>query len=121
MKLLLPFVCLLGALALSAQSEPAPQPKPKAKSSAPAKPKAAAPKGPGKRYKLPESELVNINAASKSELMARLGLDAATADRLIKARPYKSKADLVTKKVMPETQWQGLRHNIIAKQPTAQP
>lgn len=112
MNRLLPLVCLTASLLVAAPPQPA-SPKAPGKSVAPVDPE----RKPTKRYRLPERELVNINGASKSELMARLGLTADMAEKVIKGRPYLSKTELVTKKVMTQAQWQTLRHNIMAKQP----
>jgi DNA uptake protein ComE-like DNA-binding protein len=66
-------------------------------------------------------KLVDINSASRAELKTLPGIGDAEADRIIKARPYLSKAELVTKNVMPEGVYVALKKQIIAKQPSNKP
>jgi DNA uptake protein ComE-like DNA-binding protein len=67
------------------------------------------------------AKLVDINSASRAELKTLPGIGDAEADRIIKGRPYLSKAELVTKNVMPEGVYVSLRKQIIAKQATSKP
>jgi DNA uptake protein ComE-like DNA-binding protein len=77
---------------------------------------------PAKPHKKPHVRPVNnvkqvdINAASKAELMVLPGIHAAEADRIIAGRPYGSKAWLVSKKILPEGAYQGISAQIIALQ-----
>jgi DNA uptake protein ComE-like DNA-binding protein len=86
----------------------APRPTPKRKSTGPAKPKAK---------RIPESKLVNINGATKEELMKLPGINDLYAGRIIAGRPYLTKARLVTNAVLPDGLYAGIRQLIIAKQP----
>ena len=45
-------------------------------------------------------KLVDINSASKAELMKLPGVSAAIADKIVAHRPYNSKARLVTEKII---------------------
>lgn len=63
-----------------------------------------------------EVKLIDINSASKKELMTLPGIDAKTAERIIAGRPYLSKAFLVTNKVIPEGIYFMAKDRIIAKQ-----
>lgn len=84
--------------------------KPATKSSTPekaAKAKAAKPKPP---------RLVNINGATKSQLTKLPGIDDALAAKIIAGRPYHSKADLVTREIIPQGTYEGLKRQIVAKQ-----
>lgn len=63
-----------------------------------------------------EMKLVDINSASKKELMSLSGIDAKMAERIIAGRPYLSKAFLVTNKVIPEGIYFMVKDQIIAKQ-----
>lgn len=59
---------------------------------------------------------VNINGASRKELMTLPGVDAAMADKIIAGRPYLTKAELVTKNVMPTGPYLSLKNNVVALQ-----
>jgi len=59
---------------------------------------------------------VDINSASKTELMKLPGLSAADAQRIIAGRPYLSKANLVTHKIISEAQYDAIQSMIWARQ-----
>ena len=59
---------------------------------------------------------VDINSASRAQLKTLPGIGDAEADRIIAGRPYLSKAELVTKGVMPEGVYLSLRRQLIALQ-----
>ena len=63
------------------------------------------------------TKLVDINSASKAELKTLPGIGDAEADRIIKARPYPSKAKLAVDKVVSDEIYAGLKGRIIAVQP----
>ena len=67
------------------------------------------------------SEKIDINSASKDELMKLEGIGDATADKIIAGRPYKSKRDLLTKKIVNQATYAKISDKIIAHQGTAQP
>lgn len=60
--------------------------------------------------------LVDINSASRKELMTLPGISAADADRIIAGRPYLTKTELVTKQVLPTGPYLTLRKQIVAMQ-----
>ncbi len=69
-------------------------------------------------------ELVDINSASRAQLKTLPGIGDAEADRIIAARPYLSKAELVTKNVMATGPYLSIKSQIVAKQkrpPQAKP
>ncbi len=74
----------------------------------PKKPAAAAPAKA-------EAQL-DINTASRDELMKLKGVGDARADAIIKGRPYKGKNELLDKKIVPENVYNDIKEKIIAKQ-----
>jgi competence protein ComEA len=60
---------------------------------------------------------VDINSATKAELKKLPGITDADADKIIAGRPYASKANLVTHKILSEEAYQSVRKLVIAKQP----
>jgi len=70
-----------------------------------------------KSKKAAKVKLVNINGASKEELMKLPGVSAADADKIIAGRPYGSKAWLVSHKILSEDTYQLIKGLVIATQP----
>ena len=57
---------------------------------------------------------VDINSASRKELMTLPGIGRAEADKIIANRPYLTKTELVTKQVLPTGPFLSLRHLVVA-------
>ena len=57
---------------------------------------------------------LDINSASKAELKKLPSIGDAEADKIIAGRPYVSKADLVTRNIIPEGFYVQIRRQIIA-------
>ncbi len=57
---------------------------------------------------------VNINKASREDLLTLPGLTEHEADRIIAARPYDNADDLVRRRVIPETEYDKIRDQVIA-------
>jgi DNA uptake protein ComE-like DNA-binding protein len=64
-------------------------------------------------------KLVDINSAGKTELKKLPGIDEAMADKIIAGRPYLSKANLVTRNVIPHGIYEQIKNRIIAIQKSA--
>ena len=63
-----------------------------------------------------KKDLVDINSASLDQLTAIKGIGKARAERIVKNRPYASKDELVSKKVIPQGSYDKIKDQIIAKQ-----
>ena len=59
---------------------------------------------------------VDINSASKEDLMKLPGITDETAQKIIDGRPYKSKAELIKKQVLTKAEYGKVRSRVIAKQ-----
>lgn len=63
-----------------------------------------------------KTELLDLNSASKTELVKLPGVGEAIADKIIAGRPWKSKYDLVVKKVVTRSTYDKFAKLVIARQ-----
>lgn len=98
---ILPLICVLVLLG----EPPAPPPK-------------AAPKAPRSKLKTGAPiKPLELNLATKEELMRLPGVDDLMADRIIAGRPYRVRTNLVTRGIMPRSLYTVLRPLVSAQQP----
>ena len=62
----------------------------------------------------PSNVRLNLNKASAAELAKLPGVGEARARAIIKARPYKSKDELLRKKLVPENVYEDIKANVYA-------
>jgi DNA uptake protein ComE-like DNA-binding protein len=104
----------LGLLASSPSMAQSTQPAPHSERMAPAGKMAPANKmAPAKS----DAAKLDINTASKEELMAFKGIGDKYSDKIIAGRPYAKKDQLVSKHILPEATYKKIAGQIIASQP----
>lgn len=81
-----------------------------------AKPKATQKSTQAKKAKPKPPKLVDINSAGKAQLKKLPGIGDAEADKIVAGRPYHTKAELVTRNIVPAGVYEGLKRQIIALQ-----
>lgn len=64
----------------------------------------------------PRSGLIDINRASAGELMALKGIGEARAKAIIQGRPYARKDELVQQKIVPQSVYDDIKDQIVARQ-----
>ena len=85
------------------------------KAAAPAAPAKAAAAAPAAAEK--KAELMDINTATEKELATLKGIGDVRAKAIVKGRPYKGKNELADKKIIPQSVYDDIKDQIIAKQP----
>ena len=63
---------------------------------------------------------MDINTATKDQLMTLDGIGEARSDAIIKGRPYKAKNELADKKIVPQKVYDTIKDQIVARQMAVQ-
>src|SRR5215468_678064 len=63
------------------------------------------------------ANLIDINSASRDDLMTLDGIGEVRADAIIRARPFKAKTELVERRLIPESLYEKISDKVVARPP----
>jgi competence protein ComEA len=106
----------LGLLTATPSMAQTPQPAAKSDKMAPA-PAKMAPAAASKMAPAAKDAKIDINTATKDELMAFKGIGDKYSDKIIAGRPYARKDQLLSKNILPEATYKKIEAQVIATQP----
>lgn len=69
----------------------------------------------------PASSLIDLNSASRDDLMGLDGIGEVRADAIIRARPFKAKTELVERRLIPESLYEKISDKVMARPIPGQP
>ena len=69
----------------------------------------------------PSSNLIDLNNASRDDLMTLDGIGEVRADAIIRARPFKAKTELVERRLIPEALYEKIGDKVMARPLPAAP
>lgn len=69
----------------------------------------------------PAASLIDLNNASRDDLMTLDGIGEVRADAIIRARPLKAKTELVERRLIPESLYEKIADKVTARPPPAAP
>ena len=76
---------------------------------------AAAQTRPGTQAPAAAASLIDINSASRDDLMTLDGIGEVRADAIIRARPFKAKTELVERRLIPEGLYDKIADKVVAR------
>ncbi len=118
-SLCLAAVALVASLSFAQGTPAASTPAATTPAAAAAAPAKTTTKTTTKKTTMKAADMVDINSASKEDLMKLPGVGDATADKIIAGRPYTSKAQLSAKGIVTKAQYAKIRSMVVAKQEKA--
>lgn len=62
-----------------------------------------------------DGQIVDLNSATKTQLINLPGIGEAYAQRIIDGRPYREKTDLVRRNIIPESTYRVIQDRVIAR------
>jgi DNA uptake protein ComE-like DNA-binding protein len=69
----------------------------------------------------PAANLIDLNNASRDELMTLDGIGEVRADAIIRARPFRAKTELVERRLIPESLYEKIADKVMARPPPGPP
>jgi len=63
----------------------------------------------------PAANLIDINSASRDDLMTLDGIGEVRADAIIRARPFRTKTELVERRLIPESLYEKIGDKVMAR------
>ena len=63
----------------------------------------------------PQANLIDLNSASRDDLMSLEGIGEVRADAIIRARPFKAKTELVERRLIPEALYDKIADKVMAR------